>query len=103
MEPCQKYKLTVNDLIILNPDINPEDLPRRQTPGQAQDPVLDVVIELENTVLSLSPSRLNTGETTSSTHQQKILRSGWKGKRGSLPYHPVNGYQESLAVLEEKS
>ena len=101
----RKYKLTVNDLIILNPDINPEKIyPGDKLLVRPMNPVLDVVIELENTVVESIPFKVKyRRDNRLYTHQQKILRAGVEGEKEVL-YHItlLNGYQHSLAVLEEK-
>lgn len=102
---ARKYKLTVNDLIILNPDINPEKIyPGDKLLVKPMNPVLDVVVELENTVVEPIPFKVRyRKDNRLYTHQQKILRSGVEGEKEVL-YHItlLNGYQNSLNVLEEK-
>lgn len=101
----RKYKLSVNDLIILNPDINPEKIyPGDKLLIRPMNPILDVVIELENTVVESIPFKVKyRRDNRLYTHQQKILRAGVEGEKEVL-YHItlLNGYQHSLAVLEEK-
>ena len=100
----RKYKLTVNDLIILNPDINPEKIyPGDKLLVRPMNPILDVVIELENTVVESIPFKVKyRRDNRLYTHQQKILRAGVEGEKEVL-YHItlLNGYQHSLAVLAE--
>ncbi len=102
---AKKYKLTVNDLIILNPDINPEKIyPGDKLLVRPVNPVLDVVVELENTLIEPIPFKVKyRRDSRLYTHQQKILRSGVEGEKEVL-YHITlrNGYQDSLTVLEEK-
>lgn len=98
------YDLTVNDLIILNPDINPEKIfPGDSLLVRPLNPVLDVIIELENTIVEPIPFKVNyRRDNRLYTHQQKILRAGVEGEKEVL-YHITlcNGYQSALAVLEE--
>lgn len=100
------HNVTLHDLEILNPDINPEKI----YPGDILvispfNPVLDVIIELENTIIEPIPFQVDYRKDNNLyTHQQRILRAGVEGQKEVVyDITLLNGYQSYLAVIDEKT
>lgn len=100
------YKITVDELEILNPDLDPDKLfPGDKIVVKAFDPELDVIIELENTVSESIPFKIEyQKDNTLYKSQKKIIKEGIEGQK-EVVYHItlLNGYQSSLLVTSEKT
>lgn len=99
------HNVSLQDLEILNPDINPEKI----YPGDILvikpfNPVLDVIIELENTIIEPIPFQIKYQKDNNLyTHQQRILREGVEGQKEVVyDITLLNGYQSNLLVKAEK-
>lgn len=100
------YDLTVNDLEILNPDLDPDKIfPGDKILVKASDPILDVIVELENTVLESIPFKIEyIKDNNLYKNQKKIVKEGIEGQK-EVVYNItlLNGYQSSLRVESEKN
>lgn len=100
------YDITVNELEILNPDLDPDKIfPGDKVVVKASDPVLDVIINLENTVLESIPFKIEYKKDNNLyKNQKKIIKEGIEGKKEVI-YNItlLNGYQSSLRVKSEKN
>ncbi len=100
------YNITVNELEILNPDLDPDKIfPGDKIVVKASNPVLDVTVELENTVLESIPFQIEYKKNNSLyKNQKKILKEGIEGQK-EVVYNItlLNGYQSSLRVKHEKN
>jgi murein DD-endopeptidase MepM/ murein hydrolase activator NlpD len=96
--------VTVNDLEILNPDIDPEKIfPGDKLIIKPINPVLDVVIELENTVVELIPFKMEYKKDNNLyKNQKKIIQEGIDGQK-EVRYNItlLNGYQRHLKIKNE--
>ncbi len=103
---AKAHKLSVEKLEILNPDTDPDKLfPGDKLVVKPFDPVLDVVAELENTVVESIPFKIEyRRDRNLYQHQKTILREGIEGKK-EVGYNITlfNGYQSSLKVKNEKT
>lgn len=102
---ARDYDLTVSDLEALNPEIDPEKIfPGDKLVVSPFDPVLDVVIELENTVVEAIPFQTEYKNNSSLyKSQRKTIKKGLEGeKEVTYKIVLVNGYQNSLEVVAEK-
>jgi len=96
--------LTVNELEILNPNIDPD----RVFPGDKLvikpfNPVLDVIITLENTIVESIPFKIDYQKNnTLFANQKKIVKEGAEGQK-EVTYNItiVNGYQSMLEIINE--
>jgi murein DD-endopeptidase MepM/ murein hydrolase activator NlpD len=98
--------VTVNDLEILNPDIDSEKIfPGDKLVIKPFNPVLDVVIELDNTVVESIPFKIEYQKVNNLyKNQKKIITEGSEGqKEVSYNITLLNGYQKSLKVKNEKT
>ncbi len=97
------HQITVDDLERLNPDIDPDKMfPGEKLVIKPLDPKLDVVVELENTVLEPIPFTIEYQKSnTLYKNKKKILREGIEGQR-KVVYHItlLNGYQTSLNIKD---
>lgn len=102
---ARDYDLTVSDLETLNPEIDPEKIfPGDKLVVSPFNPVLDVVIELENTVVEAIPFQTEYKNNNNLyKSQRKTIKDGIEGEK-EVTYQIVllNGYQNSLEVLAEK-
>ncbi len=97
--------ITVKDLEIFNPDMDPDKIfPGDKLVVKPFNPVLDVVIELENTVVESVPFKVEyRNDNTLYKNQKKILKEGIEGqKEVSYNITLLNGYQRSLKVKNER-
>jgi len=97
--------LSIEELEGLNPEINPEKIfPGDKLVVKPFKPVLDVIIELENTVVQSIPFKV-TQEKDSSMYrnQKKTIKEGTEGEK-EVTYSIIltNGYQSSLDIIDEK-
>lgn len=101
---ARTYKITVADLEILNPEVDPHRIyPGDKLVVSPFDPVLDVLIELENTVVEAIPFAIQYQKNNNMfTHEKKIIRSGVEGEK-EVVYHITlrNGYQHTLDAIKE--
>ena len=77
------YDITVNELEILNPDLDPDKIfPGDKVVVKASDPVLDVLINLENTVLESIPFNIEYKKDNNLyKNQKKIIKEGIEGQK----------------------
>lgn len=103
---AKAYDLTVNELEILNPDLDPDKIfPGDKILVKASDPLLDVIVELENTVLESIPFKIEyIKDNNLYKNQKKIVKEGIEGQKEVI-YNItlLNGYQSSLRVKSEKN
>lgn len=103
---AKEHKVTVEDLEILNPDADPHKIfPGDKLVVKPFNPALDVIIELENTVVESIPFKNEYRKVNNLfRHQQRILRKGIEGEK-EVSYHITlrNGYQKSLQIINEKT
>lgn len=98
------YDLNLGDLEILNPDLNPDKIyPGDMLVIKPLDPVLDVIVELENTVAESIGFKVEyRKDNTMFTSQRKILKEGTEGEKEVVyDITMLNGYQHSLNVKSE--
>jgi len=99
------YGLTVNELEILNVDVDPDKIfPGDQLVVKPVNPVLDVLVELENTINEPIPFRVeNRKDNNLYKNEKRIIRKGIDGQK-EVSYHItlLNGYQQSLEIIAEK-
>lgn len=98
--------ITVNKLEIINPDIDPDKIfPGDRLIVKPSNPVLDVIIELENTVVEPIPFKKEYKKDNNLyKNQKKIIKEGIEGEKEVI-YNItlLNGYQSSLKVSGEKN
>lgn len=96
--------LTVPELEILNPAIDPDKIfPGDKLVVKPLNPVLDVIIELENTVVEPIPFKVEYKKNNNLyKNQKRIIKEGIEGQKEVI-YHIslLNGYQSSLNVKNE--
>lgn len=101
---AKKHDLSLDELIALNLDINPEKIfPGDKLIVKPFKPVLDVKVELENTVIEEIPFKVTQQkDNTMYTNQRKTIQEGINGEK-EVTYSIVmtNGYQTSLEVINE--
>ncbi|MGI6226717.1 MAG: peptidoglycan DD-metalloendopeptidase family protein [Peptococcales bacterium] len=98
-------EISVSELEGLNPEIDPDKIfPGDKLVVKPFKPILDVIIELENTVVKTIPFKV-TQEKDSSMYknQRKTIKEGQEGEK-EVTYSIVltNGYQSSIQVIDEK-
>lgn len=96
--------MSVSDLEILNPDINPDKIyPGDILVVRPLNPVLDVIIQFENTIIESIPFKVdNQKDSSLYTSQKYIIREGVEGEKEVLyDITLLNGYQNSLEVKNE--
>lgn len=102
---AKKHGLTLDDLIALNLEIDPEKIyPGDKLIVKPFKPVLDVVIGLENTVVETIPFKITQQkDNTMYKGEKKTLQEGVEGEK-KVTYSIVmtNGYQTSLEVINEE-
>ncbi|NLT94273.1 MAG: M23 family metallopeptidase [Clostridia bacterium] len=102
---AKKHGLTLDELIALNLEIDPEKIyPGDKLIVKPFKPVLDVVIELENTVVETIPFKITQQkDNTMYKGEKKTLQEGVEGEK-KVTYSIVmtNGYQTSLEVINEE-
>ena len=97
--------ITVAELEILNPDIDPEKIyPGDKLVVKPFKPVLDVIVELENKITE-SIAFNNEYKKTNSLYknQRQTVRKGVEGQKEvgyNITLH--NGYQSSIEIMEER-
>ncbi|NLW55800.1 MAG: M23 family metallopeptidase [Firmicutes bacterium] len=101
---ARAHKMSVADLQILNPDVNPDKI----YPGdilllRPLNPVLDVMIQFENMIIEPVPFKVETRkDNTLYTSQKYIIREGVEGEKEVLyDITLLNGFQNSLVVMNE--
>lgn len=98
--------LTVSELEILNPDIDPDKVfPGDKLVIKPFNPVLDVIIELENTIVESIPFEIDYQKDDNLyINQKKIIKEGIDGEK-EVTYNItlLNGYQSSLEIKSEKN
>lgn len=98
--------ITVSELEIYNPDIDPDKIfPGNKLVVRPVNPMLDVVIELENTVVEPVPFKIEYRKDKNLyKNQKRIIKEGIEGQK-EVKYHITlfNGYQRSLKVKSEKN
>lgn len=100
----KEHELTVSDIEILNPEVDPDKIfPGDVLVVKPFDPVLDVVIELENTIVESIPFKIDYQKDNNLyKNQKKILKEGIEGqKEVTYDITLLNGYQNSLEVVNE--
>lgn len=101
---AKAYDLTVSELEILNPDADPHKIfPGDKLVMKPVNPALDVIVELENTVMESIPFKNEYKKVNNLfKNQQKILKKGVEGEKEVTYYITLhNGYQKSLAITNE--
>lgn len=99
------YHLSVSELEILNPDVNPDKIfPGDILVVKPLNPVLDVIAELENTITEAIPFRVEyKKDNTMYKNQKKLIKEGVEGEKEVVyDITLLNGYQSSLKVKSEK-
>lgn len=102
---AKAHNLTISELENLNPTIDPEKIyPGDKLVVSAFNPALDVIIELENTILESIPFKTEyQNDNTLYKNQKKIVKEGIEGeKEVTYSIALLNGFQSSLEVLNEK-
>lgn len=100
------HQLTVSELEILNPDVNPDKIfPGDILVVKPLNPVLDVIAELENTITESIPFRVeHKKDNTMYKNQKKLIKEGVEGEKEVVyDITLLNGYQSSLKVKSEKT
>ena len=101
---AKTYDLTVADLEILNPELDPHKIyPGDRLVVSPFNPVLDVIIELENAVVESIPFKTQQQKNNSMyISEKRILRAGIEGEK-EVVYHITlrNGYQDTLEAIKE--
>ena len=101
---AKAHNITVADLEILNPEVDPHKIyPGEKLVVSPFNPVLDVIIELENTVVELIPFKIQQQKNNNMyTHEKYIIREGTEGEK-EVVYHISlrNGYQDTLEAIKE--
>lgn len=96
--------ITLKDLETLNPEIDPERIfPGDKLVVKPFKPILDVVVELENTVVETIPFKVTQEkDNTMYKNQKKTIQEGIDGEK-EVTYSIVltNGYQTSLEIINE--
>ena len=98
------HHLELGELEILNPDLDPDKIyPGDLLVIKPVDPVLDVIVELENTVAESIGFRVEyRKDNTMYTSQRKIIKEGIEGEKEVVyDITMLNGYQHSLNVKSE--
>ncbi|MFZ7103924.1 MAG: peptidoglycan DD-metalloendopeptidase family protein [Peptococcaceae bacterium] len=98
-------QITVADLEKFNPDIDPDKIfPGDKLVINPFDPVLDVVIEMENTVTESIPFKIEyQNDHNLYKNQRTIIKEGIEGeKEVTYNINLLNGYQSSITVQDEK-
>lgn len=101
---AKTYNITVADLEILNPEVDPHRIyPGDKLVVSPFNPVLDVMIELENTVLEAIPFTVQYQKNNNMfTHEKAIIREGTEGEKEVVYQITLrNGYQEKLEAIQE--
>ena len=102
---AKTHNITVNQLEILNPDADPHKIfPGDKLVVKPFNPALDVVVELENTVIESVPFKNEYKKVNNLfKNQQKTLKRGVEGQK-EVCYHITlhNGYQQSLKIKREE-
>jgi len=101
----KKNEISVEEIEALNPEIDPDKIfPGDKLVIKPFNPVLDVIIELENTVVESIPFKVTQEKDSSMyTNQRKTIKEGSEGEK-EVTYSIVltNGYQSSLHIINEK-
>lgn len=99
------HDLTVNVLEIYNPNVDPDNIhPGDKLIIKPLKPMLDVVVELENTIIEPVPFKNDyRRDHNLYQNQRTTIREGVEGEK-EVEYHITlfNGYQRSLKVKKEK-
>lgn len=98
------HNLGLGELEILNPDLNPDKIyPGDMLVIKPLDPVLDVIVELENAVAESIGFKVEyQRDNTMYTSQRKIIKEGTEGEKEVVyDITMLNGYQHSLNVKSE--
>ncbi len=101
---AKTYNITVADLEILNPEVDPHRIyPGDKLVVSPFNPVLDVLIELENTVVEAIPFATEHQKNNNMfTHEKSIVREGIEGEKEVVYQITLrNGYQETLEAIQE--
>jgi len=98
-------EISIEELEVLNPEINPEKIfPGDKLVVKPFKPVLDVIIELENTVVEIIPFKVTQEkDSTMYRNQKKTIKEGTEGEK-EVTYSIIltNGYQSSLDIINEE-
>lgn len=97
--------ISVNQIEILNPDLDPDKIfPGDKLVLKPMDPVLDVIIELENTIVESIPfNNVYRKDSNLYKNQRRTIKRGVEGKKEvSYNINLLNGYQSFLEVESEK-
>lgn len=97
--------ISVNQIEILNPDLDPDKIfPGDKLVLKPMDPVLDVIIELENTIVESIPfNNVYRKDNNLYKNQRRTIKRGVEGKKEvSYNINLLNGYQSFLEVESEK-
>lgn len=98
--------LSVSELEALNPDIDPDKIfPGDKLVVKPFKPVLDVIIELENTIVESVPFTIEYQKDNDLyKNQKKIVKEGIEGQK-EVVYNItlLNGFQSSLKVRKERN
>jgi len=98
-------EISIEELEGLNPEINPEKIyPGDKLVVKPFKPVLDVIIELENTVVQSIPFKVTQEKDNGMyRNQKKTIKEGTEGEK-EVTYSIIltNGYQASLDIIDEK-
>ena len=96
--------ITVAELEILNPAVDPDKIfPGDKLVVKPLNPVLDVIIELENTVVEPIPFKVEYKKDNNLyKNQKRIIKEGIEGQK-EVDYYItlLNGYQSSLNITNE--
>lgn len=101
---AREYDLTMDEFELLNPGLDPARIyPGDELVLKPFSPVLDVTIELVNTVTETIPFATEyQDDNTLYTSQKKALTEGVEGqKEVTYAITLINGYQESLEIIAE--
>lgn len=101
---AKENDLTVEQIELINPDLNPEKIyPGDKLLLTPADPLLDVVIKLENTIIEAIPFKTEYIKDTNLYQSQKqVIKEGIEGKKEvTYDITLLNGLKEDIKVLQE--
>ncbi|PKM89534.1 MAG: hypothetical protein CVU87_05135 [Firmicutes bacterium HGW-Firmicutes-12] len=102
---AKAHDLTVSDIEMFNPEVDPDKIfPGDILVVKPLDPVLDVIIEMENTIVESIPFKIDYQKDNNLyKNQKKIVKEGIEGeKEVTYDIALLNGYQHTLEVQNEK-
>ncbi|MFZ5944082.1 MAG: peptidoglycan DD-metalloendopeptidase family protein [Bacillota bacterium] len=96
--------LTVEQIEFINPDLNPEKIfPGDKILLAPADPLLDVIVKLENTITETVPFKTEyTKDTRLYQSQNQVIKEGVEGKKEvTYDITLLNGLKQDIKVLQE--